>query len=81
MRSASIGQVGRLQQHAGRLAALGPGQGQRPGAHLGGDEAVELAGAVAEAAGQTLDALAVDDAVTDEAHGPRHDVGSHVPLG
>ncbi len=74
------GQVRRLQQDAGGLAALGSGQGQRTGAHLGGDEAVELAGAVAEAAGQALDAFAVDDAVADEAHGPCHDVGPHVPL-
>ena len=74
-------EVGRLQQDAGGLAALGAGQGQRPGSHLGGDEAIELAGAVPETAGQTFDALAVHDAVTDEAHGPRHHVGPHVPLG
>ena len=75
------GEVGRLEQDARRLAALGPGQGERAGAHLGGDEAVELAGAVAEPAGQALDALAVDDAVADQPHGAGHDVGPDVPLG
>ena len=74
-------QVRRLEQDACGLAALRPGQGQRTGADLGGDEAVELAGAVAETAGQTLDAFAVDDAVADEPHGPGHDVGPDVPLG
>ena len=74
-------EVGRLEQDAGRLAALGPGQRQWPGADLGGDEAVQLAGAVAEAVGQALDALAVDDAVADEAHGPCDGVGPDVPFG
>ncbi len=75
------GQVGRLEQDARGLAALGPRQGERPGADLGRDEAVELARAVAETAGETLDALAVDHPVADQPHGAAHDVGPDVPLG
>ena len=75
------GEIGRLEQDARRLAALRPCQGERTGAHLGGDEAVQLAGAVAETGGQALDALAVDDAVADQAHGPGDDIGPDVPLG
>ena len=74
-------EVGCLEQDAGRLAALGPGQRQWPRADLGGDEPVQLAGAVAEAVGQALDALTVDDTVADEAHGPSDGVGPDVPFG
>ena len=73
-------EIGGLEQHPRRLAALGPGQGQWPGAHFGGEETVELAGAVAEPAGQTFDAVAVDDAVANEPHGAGDDVGPDVPL-
>ena len=74
-------EMGRLEQHARRLAALRPRQGQRTGPHFGGDEAVQLAGAVAQTAGQALDPLPVDDAVADQAHGPADDIGPGVPLG
>jgi hypothetical protein len=74
-------EIGRLEQDARRLAALRPGEGERASAHLGRDEAVQLARAVAETAGQSFDALAVDDAVTDQPHGAGDDVGPDVPLG
>ena len=46
-----------------------------------GDEPVELAHAVAEPRGEPGDALAVDDAVADQPHRARDDVGARVPLG
>ena len=52
-----------------------------PGAELGEQLSLELPGAVAEACGQAGHAIAVDDAVGDQAHRPGHDVGAHVPLG
>ena len=61
--------VGRLQQDPGVVGATGPRQRQRPGAELGDEQPVEVARAVAEARGQPLDALPVDDPVGDEAHG------------
>ena len=54
---------------------------ERPGPDLCGDEAVELARAVAEAPGHALDTVAVHDAVADQPHRPRHHVGPDVPLG
>ncbi len=74
-------EVGRLDQHTSGLGPLGPGDGQRPGAELGPHQPLELAHAVAEPAGQAVDALAVDDTVGDGPHGPGHDVGADVPLG
>ena len=65
---------------ARRLRALGPGNGQRSGADLGRDEAIELAHAVAEALRESFDAFPVDDAVAYEAHRPGRHVGAHVPL-
>ena len=73
-------EVGRLQQDARRLAALRPGECERPRTDLSGDEPVQLARAVGEASRQSLDALAVHDAVADEAHRACHDVGVDVPL-
>ncbi len=75
------GQVGRLEQDARRLAALRPSESERSRADLHADDTVQLAGAVAETPGQPLDPLAVHDAVSDEPHGPGHDVGPDVPLG
>ena len=63
------------------MGALGAGDGEGPGAELVGHHAVEVALAVAEAAGETGHALAVDDAVADEAHGAGHDVTADVPRG
>ena len=42
---------------------------------------VQVAFAVAEPTGEPGDALSFDDTVGDEAHRPRNDVLSHVPLG
>ena len=74
------GEVGGLHQGAGGLGPLGPGQGLGPGAHLGDEEALELAGAVAEAGGQAGHPLAVHHPVGDEPHGPGHHIGPGVPL-
>ena len=73
-------QVGRLDQQPGGLRPLGAGQGQRPRPHLGHQQPVELALAVAESGRQAGHALAVDRAVGDEPHGPGHHVGPRVPL-
>ena len=80
-RDVGDGKCGRLEQDASRLRTLRPGNGQRSGADLGRDEAVQLAHAVAESTGETLDALAVDGAVPEEPHGPGDDVGPSVPFG
>ena len=60
--------VRRLEQRAGGVGALGAGDRERPGAELVGHHAVEVALAVAEAAGEARHALAIDDTVGDEAH-------------
>ena len=73
-------ELGRLDQRARRLRALRAGERERPGAELRGDEPVELAHAVAEPRGEPGDALAVDDAVADQPHRARDDVGARVPL-
>ena len=74
-------ELGRLDQRARRLRALRARERERPGAELGRDEPVELPLAVAEARGESRDAVAVDDAVGDQAHRARDDVGARVPLG
>ena len=74
-------EIGRLDQRARRLRALRAGERERACAELRRDEAVELAHAVAEARGEPGDALAIDDAVADQAHRARDDVGARVPLG
>ncbi len=63
------------------MGALGAGEGDGSGAQFGGELALDLPGAVAEASGEAGDALAVDDAVPDHAHGAPDDVGPRVPLG
>jgi hypothetical protein len=74
-------QVRRLDERAGGLGALGPGECERPGTHLRDELAVQVALAVAEALGEPADAFPVDDTVRDEAHGPSDEVGPAVPLG
>ena len=46
-----VGQVGRLDQHPGGLRAPGPGQGERPGAELGGEDPRQVARRVADPRG------------------------------
>jgi len=75
------GQAGRLQQQPRGVGPPGARQGERPRAELGYEEAVQVALGVAQAAGEAGDALAVHDAVGDQAHRPASDVGPHVPLG
>ena len=74
-------ELGRLDQQPGRLGPLGARQGERPGPQLGHEDPLELAVAVVEPRRQPAHAVAVDDAVGDEPHGPRHHVGALVPLG
>ena len=74
------GQVAGLDQGARGLCAAGAGQRQRAGAVLLGDHAVELAGRVAEALGQPVDAVTLDHAVGHQSHRPRGHVGRDVPL-
>ena len=73
-------QVGGLEQQPCRVGALCPGERERAGSDLLGEHAVEVPLAVVHPLGETTDALAVDHAVGDEAHGPADDVGPHVPL-
>ncbi len=64
-------------------AVVGPlraGDGERPGAELVGDHAIEVAIAEVQPAGEAGDSLAIDDSVIDQPHRPSDDVTSHVPL-
>ena len=63
------------------MRPLGAGQGDGPGADLGGELPLDLACAVPEPHRKACDALPVDDAVPDKPHGPAHGVRAHVPLG
>ncbi len=76
----AMGSAGRLEQDACRLSPLGPGDRQRSGAHLGRDDTVQLANAVAQAAGESLHPLTVDRSISDESHGAGDHVGPHIPL-
>ena len=80
-RDVGVGQVGRLDQHPCGLRPLRPGQRQRPGAELGGEQPGEVARGVADVRGQPVDALAVDDAVGDQPHRAAGGVGGDVPVG
>jgi hypothetical protein len=73
-------QHGGLQQNPRGAGTLRAGQRDGPGAELGGELPLHLAGAVAEACGEAADALTVDDTVLDQPHGAAHDVRTHVPL-
>ena len=79
-RDVGDGEVRRLEQDARRLAALRSGECEGTGTELCRDESIELAHAVAELSRQPVHALAIDDAVTDHAHGTGDQVGPHVPL-
>ena len=74
-------QLGRGEQRAGGLRAVGAGEGERTGAELGVQHARHVARRVAEAAGEALDALALDDAVVHEAHRARGEVVVQIPVG
>ena len=73
-------QVGGLEQHARGLRALGAGQRERPGADLGDQRAVHLPLGVAEPPRQAGHAVAIDDAVADQAQRPADEIAAHVPL-
>ena len=70
-----------VEQHPRGLRAVRAGERERPGAELGGEHAGEVPGGVAESRGEAGHALALDDAVGDEPHGPRGEVVAQVPLG
>ena len=72
---------GRGEQRAGGLRAVRPRERERPGAELCGEHAGEVAGRVPESGGEARHALALDDAVGDEAHGACGQVVAQVPLG
>ena len=74
------GIVGRLDQDPGGLGATGPGQRERTGAELGGEQPVEVPRGVADPGGEALDAVALDDAVGDQPHRAAGDVGRDVPV-
>ena len=75
------GHGGRLDQEPGRVGALGARQRHWGCANLLGQESPKMAIAEAQLLGQPRDSLAVDDAVSDQAHGARDTVGAPVPLG
>jgi len=60
---------------------LGPRERERPRPQVGQQVPPDLALAVAQVAGQPGDALALDDAVGDEAHRPAGHVALEVPGG
>src|SRR5690625_351840 len=66
---------------AGILGPLGSRQCERSRAELIGERAVELALRVAQASGETGHAIAFDDALADETHGPAGDVLAQTPFG
>jgi hypothetical protein len=75
------GQVGRHQQRARVLGAVGPGERERAGAQLGHEHAGQVARRVAEAGGEAGDALALHDAVGDEPHRAAREIVVRIPVG
>ena len=67
------------QQRARGLGPAGPGEGQRAGAEFVAEDPVQLPGRIAQACGEPLDAVAVDDAVVDQPHGPAGNIRTDVP--
>ena len=63
------------------MGTLGARERERSCAHFGDKQPVEVPLAVAEPARQAGHAVAVHDAVCDEAHRTTNDVGTTVPLG
>jgi len=74
-------QVRRLEQDPRRLRALRPRERERTRAHLRRQHAVQRSLRVGHAPGEAGHALAVYDAVEDQAHRARGDVGAPEPLG
>jgi hypothetical protein len=72
---------GGLEQDARGLRALGAGERERTGAHDGDELAVHVALGVAEPACEATDALAVDQAVSDQSHRASDEVRAEIPLG
>ncbi len=70
-----------LDQHPGGLGPLRAGQREWPGADLGLQQPLQLAGGVTEVGREAADAFAVHRAVGDQPHRPRNDVTAHVPFG
>ena len=74
-------EIGRLDQDSSGLGTLRPGERERSGAELVGQQPVEVAAAVPEMLGQPRHALTVDEAVGDQAHRPSDEIAAQVPLG
>ncbi len=60
------------------MGPLRPGERDGARAQFGGELALYLPGAVAEAYGEPGHPLEVDDAVADHAHGTAYDIGAYV---
>jgi hypothetical protein len=69
-----------LDQQPGGVRPVRPGQRERPGSQLGREHPVEMALGVAEPGGEPRDPVALDHTVGDQAHGPRGEVGTDVPV-
>ena len=72
-------EVGAHQEQARRVSPMRAGEGERAGAELRGEDAAEVTRRVAETPGQARHALALDDAVGDEAHGATRGVAAQIP--
>ncbi len=73
-------QGGGLEQYARGLGAAGARQLERPGAEVVHEPPVQVALGVAEPPREPGHALAVDDAIGDQAHRAAHEVGAEIPL-
>ncbi len=69
-----------LDEHARGLRTLGASQGDWSGPDLGNQLTVQVTLAVVELAGQTGDAVPIDDAVSDQPHRATDEIGTLVPL-
>jgi hypothetical protein len=77
---AGDGQVGRLDEKPRGVGAPGAGERERPGPDLGREQPVQMTLRVAEAPREAGHTLPVHDAVGDETHSPRDEIGPGVPL-
>ena len=73
--------VGGLDQDPRGLRAARPGQRQRAGAELVGEQPPEVTGRVADPGREPVHALPVDEPVGDEPHRAARDIGSDIPVG
>jgi hypothetical protein len=74
-------EVGGFDQYPSGLRPLSTSQREWTGAKLNLQETLELAGGIADASRKPGDANAIDDAVSDEAHGTSHEITAGIPFG